>query len=165
MKGPIERIMVYLDGSEESLVACQYAVLLAKAIGAALLATYVVNTRALTDLVKTHIFLADEEAEYTRDLEEDAHRYLGHAKREAEGKGVVLETIKVNGSVHQEILRLVDERNVDLLILGELAHVRSRRDEFYNEAERVMRSVPCSVLIVKNEDRVEELFEAGVYEV
>ncbi len=161
MKGPIERIMVYIDGSEESLVACEYAILLAKSTGAALSGTYVVNTRALNDLVKTRIFLADEEAEYSRDLEEDANRYLGHASRIAAAKGITMETIKVNGSVHQEVLRLVDERKVDLLVLGELAHVRSRRDEFYNEAERAMRSVRCSVLIVKDEDRVEELFESG----
>lgn len=160
MNGPIKRIMVYIDGSEESLIACEYAILLAKSTKAELAGIYVVNTRALNDLVKTHIFLADEEAEYSRDLEEDAHRYLDHAQRIAESKGVHLETIKVNGSVHQEILRLVEERDIDLLVLGELAHVRSRRDEFYNEAERAMRSVRCSVLIVKDEDRVEELFES-----
>lgn len=161
MTGPIERIMVYIDGSEESIIACEYAILLAKSADAKLMATYVINTRALNDLVKTRIFLADEEAEYSRDLEEDANRYLDHANRIAAAKGVNLETIKVGGSVHQEILRLVDEREIDLLVLGELAHVRSRRDEFYNEAERAMRSVRCSVLIVKDEDRVEDLFEAG----
>jgi len=160
MNSPIERIMVYIDGSEESLIACEYAILLAGSSGADLLATYVINTRALNDLVKSRIFLADEEAEYSRDLEEDATRYLDHARRIAESKSVAIETIKVNGSVHQEILRLVDEREIDLLVIGELAHVRSRRDEFYNEAERAMRSVRCSVLVVKDEDRVEELFES-----
>lgn len=159
MSGPIERVMVYIDGSEESLIACEYAILLAKSTGAELLAAYVVNTRALTDLVRTRIFLADEEEEYSRDLEEDARRYLSHAERIAGQKGVEIETIKASGSVHQEIVRLIDEREVDLLVLGELAHVRSRRDEFYNEAERAMRSARCSVLIVKDEDRVEDLFE------
>lgn len=161
MKNPIQRIMVYIDGSEESLVACEYAIMLAGTVGAELIATYVVNTRALRDLVKTRIFLADEETEYSRDLEEDATRYLDHARRIAESKSVPIETVKVSGSVHQEVLRLIDERDVDLLVIGELAHVRSRRDEFYNEAERAMRSVRCSVLIVKDEDRVEELFESA----
>lgn len=159
MKGPIERIMVYIDGSEESLIACEYGILLARTIHARLLGTYIVNTRALSDLLKTHIFLADEEAEYSRDIEEDARRYLNHAARMAASKGVEIETVKVSGSVHQELLRLIDEKKIDLLLLGELPHVRSRRDEFYNESERAMRSAPCSVLIVKDEERVDDLFE------
>jgi len=151
--------MVYIDGSEESLIACEYAVLLARAVSAELLATYVVNTRALNELVKARIFLSEEEAEYSRDMEEDAKRYLDHAVRTGAQKGVTIEPIRTAGSVHQELNRIIEERKVDLLVLGELAHVRSRRDEFYNEAERAMRSVHCSVLIVKDEERVEDLFE------
>jgi hypothetical protein len=41
-----------------------------------------------------------------------------------------------------------------------LSRIRSRRDEFYDETERAMRTVACSVLIVKDEDRVWEMFEA-----
>ncbi len=158
IKGPIQRILVNIDGSEESLVACEYGILLARSVHAQLLGAYVVNTRALSDLRKTHIFLAAEEAEYARDIEEDANRYLGHAARTAASKGIEIETIKTSGSVHQELLRVIEEKDIDLLIIGELAHVRSRLDEFYNESERLMRSAPCSVLIVKDEDRVDDLF-------
>ncbi|HEX42671.1 MAG TPA: universal stress protein, partial [Phycisphaerales bacterium] len=35
-----------------------------------------------------------------------------------------------------------------------------RRDEFYDEAERAMRSAACSVLIVKDADRVWEMYES-----
>jgi nucleotide-binding universal stress UspA family protein len=159
MAGPIRKIMVYVDGTEESLTACEYAILLSRSTGAALIACYVVNTRALGDLVRTRIFLESEQEEYARDLEADADRYLNHVAKMAAAKGVAVEIEKRSGNVHQEILSLVDEQGVDLLVLGELAHVRSRRDEFYNEAERAMRSVRCSVLIVKDEDRVAELFE------
>ncbi|MCK5250291.1 MAG: universal stress protein [Spirochaetaceae bacterium] len=157
-KGPIQRILVFIDGSEESLVACEYSILLTRIVHARLIGAYVVNTRALSDLRKTHIFLAAEEAEYARDIEEDAHRYLEHATRTAASKGVEIETIKTSGSVHQELLRIIEEKDIDLLVIGELAHVRSRLDEFYNESERLMRSAPCSVLIVKDEDRVDDLF-------
>jgi nucleotide-binding universal stress UspA family protein len=51
---------------------------------------------------------------------------------------------------------------VDLLVIGELSRIRSRRDEFYDETERAMRSVPCSVLIVKDEDAVYDMYEALV---
>lgn len=152
-------IMVYVDGTEGSIAAAQYAVLLARAVGAQLIAGYIVNTRALSDLVKTKIFLQEEQEEYQRDIEVDADRYLHHVREFAESKGVTIELCKRNGSVHQEIRKLVEERSVDLLIIGELSKIRSRRDEFFNEAERAMRGVSCTVLIVKDEERVWDLFD------
>jgi hypothetical protein len=38
--------------------------------------------------------------------------------------------------------------------------VRSRRDELYDEADRAMRSVTCSVLVVKDEERVLQLYDS-----
>jgi nucleotide-binding universal stress UspA family protein len=64
------------------------------------------------------------------------------------------------GNVHQEIVNRVREDHIDLLVIGELSHIRSRRDEFYDEAERAMRAVPCSVFIVKDEERVWELYNS-----
>jgi hypothetical protein len=46
--------------------------------------------------------------------------------------------------------------------MGELSSVRSRRDELYDEADRALRSVPCSVLVVKDEERVSALYDALV---
>lgn len=159
MKKTVERILVYIDGTEEAITAAQYAVCLARENGAALAAVYIVNTRALDDLVRTRIFLQEEQEEYQRDLEADSERYLNHVSKLGSDKGVHVETKKLSGNVHTEIKKLIKEEKYDLLVLGEISHVRSRRDEFYNEAERAMRSVPCSVLIVKDPDRVWRLYE------
>jgi len=160
MKGPIQKIMVYIDGTEQSITAAQYAICLSKANGADLTALYVVNTRALHDLVKTRIFLQTEQEEYQKDIEEDASRYLNHVQDMARKKGVAIETLSASGTVHTEIKKIIEEHKIDLLILGELSRIRSRRDEFYNETERAMRAAPCSVLIVKDEDYVVDMFEA-----
>ena len=159
MNGPIKKILVYVDGTEGSITAAQYAVVLGRSTGAQLSALYIVNTRALEDLLKARIFIKAEEEEYKRDLEADASRYLNHVRSLARKKGLALEAVSVSGAVQQEIKRYVQENEIDLLVIGELSHVRSRRDEFYNEAERAMRSVSCSVLIVKDEDRVWELYD------
>lgn len=158
MPSLIERILVHLDGSEQSLTAAEYAVLLARQTGARLTVAYVINTRALQDLVRSRIFLEAEEKEYGRDLEADADRYLRHVDKVAQQRDVKAHLIKRSGNVHQEIQRIIDEEEIDLLVLGELARVRSRRDEFYDEAERAMRSAKCSVLIVKDAERVDEFF-------
>jgi len=159
MNGPIKNILVYVDGTESSITAAQYAVVLSRSTGAQLSALYVVNTRALEDLLKARIFIKAEEEEYKRDLEADASRYLNHVQSLARKKGLAVEAVSVSGAVQQEIKRYVRENQIDLLVIGELSHVRSRRDEFFNEAERAMRSVSCSVLIVKDEDRVWELYD------
>jgi nucleotide-binding universal stress UspA family protein len=155
----IKRMLVHLDGSEESLTASEYAILLAKMTGASLIASYVINTRALRDLVRSRIFLETEEQEYSLELESDADRYLNHVARVAQQKNVPVKLVKRSGNVHQELMKIIDEEDVDLLVLGELAHVRSRRDEFYDESERAMRSARCSVLIVKDAERVDDLFQ------
>jgi nucleotide-binding universal stress UspA family protein len=152
-------MLVYVDGSEESITAAQYGICLSKAWGAEMSAVYVVNTRALDDLVKMKIFLQEEEEEYRLDIEADADRYLNHVAKMAEEKSITVKPIKISGNVSSEIKKVVKEEKIDLLLIGEISHVRSRRDEFYNEAERAMRSVPCSVLVVKDPDMVWELFE------
>ncbi len=161
MSKVLRNVMVYVDGTEQSVTAAQYAILLCRETGAQLTVLYVVNTRALTDLVKAHIFLEVEQNEYQMDLEADAQRYLNHVVSLGQGKGVEVHTVKRSGTVHQEIKAEVVEREIDLLVLGEVARIRSRRDEFFDEADRAMRGVPCPVLIVRDEDRVWELFDGA----
>jgi len=160
MEGPIRRILVYVDGTEEAITAAQYAVCLSKTTGADLYGLYVINTRALNDLVKARIFLDSEEEEYHHDLESDAERYLKHVDKLSSRKGVTATLEKRSGTVHQEIKKYAEEIDADVLLIGELSHVRSRRDEFYHETERAMRLVHCSVLMVKDEERVWDLYDA-----
>lgn len=157
--GLIKRIMVYIDGSETSITAAQYAICLARAFGAQLYALYVVNAEAIKGLINAHIFLKSEETEYLADLEKDAEKYLDLVKKMGREKGLDIKTVKCSGLVNVEIKNYIKEKEIDILLTGEIAKIRSRRDELYDEVERVIRSVSCSVLIVKDEDRVSELFK------
>lgn len=160
MAKPVERIMVYIDGTEESITAAQYAIVLAKTLDTELYALYIINIKALEELLRARIFLKEEEYEYERDLREDAKRYLRHVEELGARKSVEVRKISLEGSVYTELLNAVKEYEIDLLVLKELSHVRSRREEFYDESERAMRAVPCSVLVVKDEERVWELYES-----
>jgi nucleotide-binding universal stress UspA family protein len=154
--------MVYVDGTEQSVTAAQYAICLASFSGAELIAYYVINTRAVEDLLKARIFLKDEQVEYEHDMEADAERYLNYINELAVKKGVSVIKKRSRGNVHREIVNSIEADEVDLLVIGELSRIRSRRDEFFDETERAMRAVPCSVLIVKDEDRVWEMYESLV---
>lgn len=162
MSNPIKKIMVYVDGTEQSVTAAQYAICLASSTGAELIAYYVINTRAVEDLLKARIFLKDEQVEYEHDMEADAERYLNYINELAMKKGVSVIKKRSRGNVHREIVDSVETDDVDLLVIGELSRIRSRRDEFFDETERAMRAVSCSVLIVKDEDRVWEMYESLV---
>ncbi len=157
-----KKILVYVDGTEPSITAAQYAICLASFYKADLIALYVINTKAMEDLLKARIFLQDEQIEYEHDMEADAQRYLNYVNELALTKGVSIIARSSRGSVHKEIVDLVNEEEVDLLVIGELARIRSRRDEFYDETERAMRMVRCSVLIAKDEDKVWEMYESLV---
>lgn len=160
MSSPIKKIMVYVDGTEQSIIAAQYAICLASSSGAELIAYYVINTRAMEDLLRAKIFLKDEQMEYEHDMEADAERYLNYINELAVKKGISVIKKSSKGTVHKEIVEAVAKGDIDLLVIGELSRIRSRRDEFYDETERAMRAVGCSVLIVKDEDRVWEMYES-----
>lgn len=159
MNGFIKRILVYIDGTESSYSAIQYAVCMAKLADAELTGIFVVNTRALNDLVKTNIFLETEQQEYLNDLNSDGERYLKLFRETAAEKEINVEVLQESGAVHQVIKGLVKSEGFDLLVIGELPRIRSRRDESANDAEKAMRYVECPVLIAKNEDMIQEMFE------
>ena len=152
-------ILVYIDGTESTILAAHYAVCLAKTLHAELSALFVVNTKALNTLVKSRIFLEDEEMEYRNDLKADADHYLNHVHKIGQQKGVDIKLVNESGSVSSIIKHYVKEHNIDLLVIGELSRIQSRRDQFYDETERALRSVPCSVLMVKDEERVYEIYD------
>ncbi len=162
MSKPIKKIMVYIDGTEQSITAAQFAICLASFSDAELIAHYVINTKAIDDLLKARIFLQDEELEYEHDMEADAERYLNYINELAIAKGIIIIKKTSRGNVSKEIVDSIKQENVDLLIIGELSHIRSRMEEFYDETERAMRSAPCSVLIVKDPMKVWELYESLV---
>jgi nucleotide-binding universal stress UspA family protein len=159
---PFKNILVYVDGTESSISAAMAAIVLAKRLDASLTAIYVVNTKALQELVNARIFLEFEKVEYSRDIEEDASRYLNHVKELGIQKGVEIKTIKSSGSVHAEVTKYLLENRVDLLVLGGISQIHSRRDEFLSETDRVMRTAQCPVLVVRDNDNIWDMFESIV---
>ena len=160
MAVPFKHIVVYIDGSESSMTAIMYAIKLAKEHDSSLTAVYVINTKALSELVKAGIFVAVERDEYQKDLILDTDRYLHHAERLAEQKDLAIETVKLEGTVHVVVKELLKEKQADLLVLGGITDIRSRREELASETDRMMRTAPCPVLIVRDDDDIWFEFEA-----
>lgn len=155
----IGRIVVSIGGNERSLLAAQYAVALARLLGAELVAVYVVDTKILGDLLKARIFIRMEELDYARDLEADGRRYLNFVRDLAEAKGVPFTAILEKGEVHALVVQKARELDADLLVMGELDAPSSRRECYFDEGERIFREARCPVLVVKGDKKIRELYE------
>lgn len=158
-KVPFSRVLIYLDGSEGSISALMYAIMLAKSTGTELHAVYVVNTKALGDLVKSKIFISEERSEYLSDLNKDAARYIRHAEKLSASKDIDIKTATLEGSPHSEIASYVKKNDIDLLIVGSVNEIRSRREELLSESDRMLRTSDCPVLVVKDNDEIWNSFE------
>ena len=158
--GPIRKILLYVDGSEECITASQYGIALAKKTGAELIALYVVNISLLEELVKARIFVKIEEMDYAHDLEHDGERYLNYISELARSKEIAIKTELTKGVVNKVVCQKIEELGADLLVMGELEPVLSRTDTYHDEAELIFRKAKCSVLIVKDAGKVERIYNS-----
>lgn len=153
---PLEKILLYVDATEGGVAAARYAVALAEAYGAQIHAVYVVNEKMLSVLRHARVFVEEEELDLKGDLEADGRRYLQGVKRMARRKGVEISTRLRKGTVHAEVVSEADETKASIIVLGELEEPLSIRDSFCNEAEMIMWTSKCPVLIVKGVTLVED---------
>jgi nucleotide-binding universal stress UspA family protein len=91
---------------------------------------------------------------------QDGKRYLNYISQMAKAKNVNLTTELVKGVVNKEVIRKVGEWRIDLLIMGELEPILSRTDAYHDETELIFRKAPCSVLVVKDAERAEKLYQS-----
>lgn len=154
----VPKILVYADGSDEALMAMKYAVYMAKIYKLELYGIHVVNTKALSDLVNAKIFLQMEQEEYLSDMQNDARKHLDELIFMAERKGVLVNPIIEEGEVYRKVVDVIKSEDISMLLIGDLTKIRSKRDEQQNDMERILRNVSCSVLVVKDIQRVDNLY-------
>lgn len=158
MGSPIKRILVTIAGGEPSIATAKYGICIAKILNSELFIQYVVNEKALEDLLRSKVFVKAESIEYERELEKQGNKYLENIKKLAEAKQVKVKTILSKGIVYEEVVKAVKELDIDILTMGELKEHVSRKDSFYDEGERMFRGAECSVLVVKGIQQAEEAY-------
>jgi len=141
------------------MCTAKYSIYLSKQLDAKLFAVYVIDARSLHELLKTRIFVEIEAVEYERDLKDQGLNVLERVKKMAEIKKVECEGLLLKGVIHEEVVNAVIEVSADLLVIGELKEVVSRREIFYDEGERIFRESSCPVVVVKNPEEVKRLYK------
>ena len=151
-------IVVAINGSDASILAAKYAIVLAKSCRGRLSAVYVVDTATIRQLTLSKIFIQEESQEYEKGLEANGERYLSFVEELAHAKGVKIEREIRRGAVYTEILAVADQKRADLIILGGWEKDRSPRDIFSHSHREVMINAKCSVLLVK-EPNIDQMYK------
>jgi nucleotide-binding universal stress UspA family protein len=157
IKPLFSNIVVAVTGSDASVLAAKYAIVMAKMYRCRLTAVYVVDTATIRQLTLSKIFIQDEGNEYANSLKANGERYLTFVEELARTKGVKIERVIRSGAVYTEILILADEKKADLIILGGWEKDRSARDIISHSHREIMNNAKCSVMLVK-EPNMDQIF-------
>jgi nucleotide-binding universal stress UspA family protein len=139
----IDRILVPTDGSEPSVAATEYAVIMARTFGAKVKAIY----------VDTGIeALEYPEEVMTEEVYEGVHpsvKGLVIAKTLCERNGVECEAEIVQGGVAKRILHVAEEWKADMIVIGDTGRTGIKRIALGSVAETVVKGSPIPTMVVK----------------
>jgi len=158
MKPLFSNILVAITGSDASILAAKYAIVMAKNNRSRFSAVYVVDTATTRQLMLSKIFIQEESQEYEASLQANGERYLSFVDELAHAKGVKVEREIRRGAVYTEILAAAEEKQADLIILGGWEKDRSPKDIFSHSYREIMLNAKCSVIYVK-EPSIEQIYK------
>ena len=141
-----KHILAPTDGSEPAMQAGKLAVRLAALHKSALTFVYVVDDSVAAELAGT----AHKDAkQMERELEESGQRSLDYLCRLASEAGVSAEQVIRTGDPCDEITNQAKEKDVDLIVIGQVGSRGLRRVLIGCVTERVIEYAHCPVLVVK----------------
>lgn len=157
VKPLFNNILVVVNGSQTSIQAAQYGILMARLYRCDMKAIYVVDTATLKELTISKFFVAEESLDYENSLTEDGKRYLSYVENLAKSKGIKIETELRKGSVWSEVVAYAEDSKTDLILLGE--HQNNQNKDVVTSAYRdIISHANCSVLVVR-EKNIEQLYK------
>jgi nucleotide-binding universal stress UspA family protein len=146
----IKRILVLSSMTKSSRRAIHYGVSLSKKYDAELYVLHVIDRPFGFNLEGWNLPIPSLEEEYKRIIKE-AKEELDKVIHQEKKKGMQIKEIIREGKPIKEILKVVAEENIDLIIM--LVHSEWRLEHFLfgRIKEEVMRKMPCSILLIKEE--------------
>ncbi len=144
----VQRILVVVRATKDCMKVIDYAFMMAQKVGARLYVLDVIHNPFAYDGWNLPMPALDEE--YKRLLQETRDQ-LRVMVEEQTRKGLPVESLIREGDPASVILKEVEEKQIDLLMLP--AHEENRIEHFLygKENEKVIRKMPCSILLVKEE--------------
>lgn len=149
-----KKVLVPVDGSEQSLHAFEKAVQMAMKFDGELTLLHVYSV--MYPVSVSPFIMGETEAlapELVTKLGEVARKagaqIVASGKRRAKAKGVHVETLLRKGHTVEEILRTAEEGKFDLIVIGARGLSRVKRIFLGSVSQGVITHAPCPVLVVK----------------
>jgi nucleotide-binding universal stress UspA family protein len=142
-KAVFSRMLVAIDGSDESMGAADYAISISKEYNAELYALHVI--RADVD-----IFGPPENSEFMTRMRNDGEKYLDKVELKAHEKNVqikthIISTMNISGG----IIDYVEDNNIDLIVIGSRGRSEFKKLLLGSVASHIVTYAHCPVLVVK----------------
>jgi nucleotide-binding universal stress UspA family protein len=148
------RVLLAIDGSEESHLATKSAVEVAGATGSELHVLSVLETAQLLPYMPYPGFEAWETSGTAEEAEQHARRLLSRVSERIGAEGSTVEESHLAvGKPDKEIVRLAGELDADIVVLGSRGLGAVGRVLLGSVSDSVVRHAWCSVLVVRGEDR------------
>ena len=164
IKPLVKNVLVAVNGSQSSIHAAMYGIILAKQYHFNLKFVYVVDTATLKRLTIGKFLVQEECADFETSLHADGEKYLNYVAELAKKKGVKVETELREGSVWVEVVKAADSFGAKLILLGGhpsryavTGKVHDDSNVFSRTDKDIILNANCSTLIVY-EPKIEDLF-------
>jgi len=146
-----KKIVVAIDGSPQSDKAAEEAVRLASVSGERFRSTvYAVFVLPPSQESMVIDYLPDEAGAPRRPaLQETKRRIFSVVEKAAADAAIDLETLTLFGDPADEILRVAEEKVVDVIVIGSSGKGRLRRALHGSTSSKVMHHSRCSVYVVR----------------
>jgi len=142
----VKRILVVSRSTKNCRKAVHYGVSLARKYGAELYVVHVIHDPF--SLEGWNLPIPSLHEEYER-LKEGAKEDMDRIIKKEKAEGLVIKESIREGKPVDEIMKVVEEENIDLLIM--LAHKEGRLEHFLfgRTNEEIVRRIPCAIMLVK----------------
>ncbi|MCR5218801.1 universal stress protein [Treponema sp.] len=162
MKKLLEKVLVACNGSDSSLRAVKYAVILSRQTGIKVKVVYIVDSASIKQLTLSRFMDPEEAANIAKRLKDDGIHILEHIKSLAKTKRVDIETELRDGAVWSQVISAADEWQADLIMLGgtsEGNNMRAlNRASVTKQDNEIIGSAHTSVMVVR-ENQIDQLFK------
>jgi len=147
MDTPIKKIILATDFSNTSKEASHHALLLAKIYGAELTILHVFDTGAWN--TPSHYYVTTEGYNLAESQDEIRQRGKDSLIKLADSIDLEVDTIFTEGDPGHEVIRVAEELDAGLIVLGTHGYSGWKRFAIGSVAEFVTKYAPCAVLTIR----------------
>ena len=147
----VKHILVLSRSAEDCCKAFQYGVSLARKYDAELFVLHVLHDPF--NMEGWNLPLPDVGAlkEEQQKMREDTRKELNQIISSEKTGGMEIKEFVKEGAPVDEVMKIVEKEKIDLIVMPAHAEGRLEHLLFSRDNERLMRTMPCSILFVKHE--------------